>query len=93
MQKEIPYGKALVEIESGLWEHDNRVNKGIAEPYTYTDEHFRACLKVFMSAMLWKLWEGNGENVEIISDMAGKMGEDIKEMVNAYTGIDTYDLY
>jgi hypothetical protein len=93
MQKETPYGKVLIEIESGLWDHDHRVNEGVAEPYTYTNEHFRACLKVFMSALLWKLWEKNDNDIEKMVGLAGKMGEDIKELVNAYTGINTLDLY
>lgn len=93
MQKETPYGKVLIEIENGLWEHDNRVNDGIAHPYTYTDEHFRACLKIFMSGLLWKLWEKNDNDIERMVDLAGKMGEDLKELVGAYTGINTLDLY
>lgn len=93
MQKEIPYGKVLIEIENGLWEHDDRVNDGIAEPYTYTDEHFRACLKIFMSGLLWKLWETNDNDIEKMIGLAGKMGEDIKELVGAYTGINTHDLF
>lgn len=93
MQKETPYGDILIEIESGLWEHDHRVSEDVAGPHSYTDKQFRACLKIFMSALLWKLWEGSGGNVEIVADLAGKMGEDLRTMINAYTGIDTHDLY
>lgn len=31
MPKEIPYGDILIEIEKGLWEHDCRVDDGIAD--------------------------------------------------------------
>ena len=93
MQKETPYGKVLIEIESGLWEHDYRVDEGIAEPYIYTNEHFRACLKIFMSGLIWKLWETNDNDIEKMVGLAGKMGEDIKELVGAYTGINTHDLF
>jgi len=57
MKKETPYGEILMELEDGLWDHDNRVGEGLAEPYSYTNEQFRACLKIFMSALLWMLWD------------------------------------
>lgn len=92
--KETPYGDVLLEIEKGLWEHDARVSDGIAEPYSYSNEHFRACIKVFMSALLWKMWEHNkGVEVEKKADLAEKMGRTLRSVVFKFTGIDTHSLY
>lgn len=52
--KKNPYSKILIEIETGLWEHDVRIDNGIAPPYSYNDETFRACLKIFINAILGK---------------------------------------
>jgi len=97
MGRETPYGDALFELEQGISEHDCRVDEGIAKPYVYTKEHFRACLRIFMAALLWKMWEYNmpvnAENIEEKSDLAEKMGQALKEIVLEFTGIDTFELY
>lgn len=93
-QRQNPYAEILNEIENGLWEHDLRVDENIAAPYSYTHESFRACLKIFMSGMMWKLWE-NTEGMEI-PKRAGKaeeMGNEIRNMILKYTGIDSHELY
>ena len=91
--RENPYAPILKEIEMGLWEHDFRVDEG-AEPYTYDDEATRACLKIFMSAMLWKLWDNkDGKNIEDKVRLVEEMGNDIKNLIMKYTGIDTHKLY
>ena len=59
-QRQNPYAEVLEEIETGLLEHAVRVSDGIAEPYPYTDETFRACLQIFMSGIMWKMFE-NGQ--------------------------------
>lgn len=92
--KENPYGPAIIEIETGLWEHDIRVDEGIAPPYSYTDKQFRACLKLFMSAMQWKMWEyieKKSEKERLLA--AEKMGNDLRATVLEFTGIDTHKLY
>jgi len=42
-------------------------------------------------------WRGPGDskkgNIETVANLAGKMGEDLRALVNKYTGIDTHDLY
>jgi hypothetical protein len=89
-----PYAEVLIEIEKGLWGHDCRVDEGTAEPYFYDDATFRACLKVFMSGMLWKAWvhmEGKEQKQKEIG--AKMMGEAIRDMVFEYTGIDTRELH
>ena len=94
MSRENPYGDILVEIETGLWEHHNRVDEGIAEPYSYTDEQFKACFKIFMDAMMWKMWvHMEKESLEDKCHSASKLGEELREIILEFTGIDTYKLY
>lgn len=90
MPKENPYGDVLIEIEGGLIDHDIRVNDDIAEPYVYTDEQFRACLKIFMNSLLWKMWEYQEATGVVMSEKAGIA---IKDLVLEFTGIDTHKLY
>ncbi len=87
-----PYAKALIEIESGLWEHDARVEENIAKPYSYDDDTFRACLKIFMSATLWKLWEKPGTLKEKM-EKAEELGSAIRGVIYKFTKIDTHKLY
>ena len=89
-----PYAEILREIEEGLWEQDLRVNEGIAEPYEYTDEAFAACIKIFSSALMWKLWENKGERgLEEMENRAESLGTDIRRLVQEYCRIDTHELW
>ena len=89
-----PYAEALQEIEAGLWEHDVRVDDGIALPYSYDTETFRACLKIFMSSMLWKMWEFTEDRTfEEKAESAETLGRSISSLVYEHTGIDTLALY
>jgi len=89
-----PYKEALMELETGLWEHDNRVDEGIAKPYEYDSETFRACLKIFMSAALWKLWEyTENKTLSEKASFAESLGTDIRGIILRYTGIDSHELY
>ena len=93
-QRQNPYADVLNEIENGLWEHDLRVEEGIAAPYSYTHESFRACLKIFMSGMMWKLWENmEGTAVQKKAGKAEEMGNEMRNFILKYTGIDTHELY
>ena len=88
-----PYSEILIELEAGLWENDARVEEG-AEPYEYTDEDFRCCMKVFMGALMWKMWE----NYELspVEENIGKaeaMGNELRDIILKYTGIDSRKLY
>jgi len=88
-----PYAEVLKEIEAGLWDHDIRVEDNIARPYNYTDESFRACLKIFMSGLMWKLWENmEGQTLEERSSTAEEVGSEIRKFILKYTGIDTHKL-
>lgn len=82
----------LSEIESTLIEYELNV----ARPPQYTDEGFRAAIKIFMSAMLdkmWKLQENENIDIDARADMAEKLGNELRNMVRIYTNIDTHSLY
>ena len=94
MERETPYGDILIEIENGLWEHDCRVEEGIAGPCSCTDDHFRACLKIFMSGLMWKFWEHTeGKDIEDRAVEVEKLGNKLRVLVLEFTGIDTWELY
>ena len=92
-----PYADILRELETGLWEHDVRVDDGIAKPYSYDDETFRACLKIFMSAIMWKLWEHmektEGMDKDKRIERVKKIGKAIRKLIFENTGIDAHELY
>ena len=89
-----PYAQTLQELEAGLWEHDARVDDGIAPPYAYGDRTFRACIKIFASSAMWKLWEHtNGRPFEEKERMAEGFGEELRDLIIKYTGIDPHDLW
>lgn len=82
----------LSEIESTLIEYELNV----ARPPQYTNEGFRAAIKIFMSAMLdkmWKLQENENIDIDARADMAEKLGNEIRNIVRVYTNIDTHSLY
>jgi len=90
-----PYGDILLEIESGLWEHDYRVEEGIAESYEYTDPHFRACLKIFMEGFLCKILENmkDEKDNKKKADAVQKAGEALRKIILEFTGIDPHELH
>jgi hypothetical protein len=82
----------LSEIESALMEFEINV----AKPPQYTDEGFRASVRIFLSAMLdkmWKLQEDEGIDINTRADMAEKLGNELRNIVRVYTNIDTHNLY
>jgi hypothetical protein len=82
----------LSEIESALIEFEINV----AKPPEYTDEGFRASVKIFLSVMLdkmWKLQEDEGIDINTRADMAEKLGTEIRNIIRVYTNIDTHSLY
>ncbi len=89
-----PYTDVLQEIEMGLWEHDFRVDEGIAVPYHYDDKTFRAYIKIFMSGMVWKQWEFMlGKPQAEKEQFSEELGTAFRELVLKYTGIDPHELY
>ncbi len=88
-----PYSEALLEIEQALWEHDVRVDNGAA-PYQYDDETFRACLKIFMSALIWKLWTFmDKKSLTEKASNAENVGNILRNIILKFTGIDSHVLY
>jgi adenylate kinase len=82
----------LSEIESALIEFEINV----AKPPEYTDEGFRAAVKIFLSVMLdkmWKLQEDEEIDINTRADMAEKLGTEIRNIIRVYTNIDTHSLY
>jgi hypothetical protein len=82
----------LSEIESALMEFEINV----ARPPQYTNEGFRAAVKIFLSAMLdkmWKLQEDENIDINTRADMAEKLGNELRNIVRIYTNIDTHNLY
>lgn len=82
----------LTEIEDTLWEFE--ANAGMKPEYT--DEGFRAGIKIFMSVMLDKMYSlqtNESLSMEVRGNMAEKLGQDIRAMVKTYTDIDTLKLY
>lgn len=84
--------EVLYSIETALIEFEANV----AKPPQYTDDGFRAASKIFISAMLdkmWKLQEAEGMDINDRGEMAAKLGEEIRKLVRVYTNIDTHYLY
>ena len=83
----------LTEIENALWEFEyNRPN----ERPKYSAEGFRGAIKIFMSALLDKMYQYQDENslpLKWRTKMAEKAGKEIKKLVAEYTGINTHNLY
>jgi hypothetical protein len=82
----------LEEIEITLLEYE--ANIGIQPEFT--DEGFRAGIKIFSSVVLDRIWNLQ-ESEELSMDdrikMAESFGNKIREIVKTYTNIDTRQLY
>jgi len=82
----------LSEIEQTLWEFEAA---GGFKP-EYTTEGFRGAIKIFMSALLDKMWElqqDEAMDLETRASMAEKAGKEVRSFIKKYTGIDSCDLY
>jgi hypothetical protein len=82
----------LVEIEQSLWNFECMT----PDKPEYTDEAFRAACKIFMSALMDKMWTLQEKEDIDIDDriiMALKAGSQMRELVKTYTDIDTHKLY
>jgi hypothetical protein len=82
----------LVEIEETLWEFEVHSN---SQP-DYTTEGFRAATKIFMSALMDKIWNLQSNEDMDMEDrikMVEKAGNDVKNIIKIYTDIDTHELY
>jgi hypothetical protein len=91
-----PYGPAIKEIEQGLWDHDTLVDKGFAPHYEYSDDEFRAALKIFMSAIMARMFEHQENQGISLGDReieSFNVGSKISHLIEIYTGIETKKLY
>lgn len=82
----------LQSMEDVLWEWEF-LNSGAPN---YTDGGFRGAVKIFMSAMMdriWKLQENESIEFKDRVAMVEKCGDDIRNLIKTYTDIDTHSLY
>jgi len=83
----------LESMEDALWSYENYSPN---TPYGFSNESFRAAVKIFMAAMMDKIWalqEGEEMEMEDRAAMAEKCGKDVRDLVKTFTGIDTHKLY
>jgi len=65
------------------------------EAINFTDEGFRATIKIFSVAFfekMWKLQEKEDLDDDVREAMAKKCGEDLRNVIKTYTNIDTLKL-
>jgi hypothetical protein len=95
MSKE--YGKSispiLEEIADALWEIDARE---MAQPYEYSENAFRASLKIMMSVAMDRLWD-NQEKFETPKEdrllQAEKLGNDFRKLFKENLNVDTTKMW
>jgi len=84
---------SLLQIEDAIWSFEMFAEN---TPPQYTNEGFRAIMKLFMSAMMDKIWalqEGEGMEMEDRVAMVEKCGQEVRALVKTFTNIDTQKLY
>ena len=82
----------LVQMEETLWEFESR-NYGSPQ---FTQEGFRAAIKIFISVIMDKIWdlqENESMTMEDRMNMAEKCGKDFSKLIKIYTNIDSRKLY
>lgn len=82
----------LIEIETALIEFELSSN---TKP-EYSNEGFRAAIKIFMSAFMDKMFDlqkNEDLDMEDRINMAETAGKEIRNFIKVYTDIDTYELY
>lgn len=83
----------LEEIDNACWDFK------IAQPNTkpdFTTNGFRAAVSIFMFAMMDKSFENmkiKGLTQAEANLESVKLGQELRQMILQYTGIDTWDLY
>ena len=81
----------LEEIEGTLLEAE-----AFGDKPEYTQNGFRAAVKIFMSALMDKMWDVQEKEKLDMTDranMATKSGEEIRKLIKTYTDIDTFKFY
>ena len=82
----------LVSYESILWDFEANIG---GKP-NFTDAGFRASIKIFVAALMDKMNDlqvSEGISQPDAEKMAEKCGNDLRNFIRAYTGMDTYQLF
>lgn len=82
----------LVEIEGALFDF----NVSIGTRFGFTDDGFRAAIKIFMDVMLDKMWSlqcNEKIDMEDRCKMANKLGQELHKLIKIYTDVDTKKIY
>ncbi len=82
----------LNDMESALWEYEASNN---APPF-FPKEALRCATKIFMAALMeqvYHLQREEGMNIEDVSNMAQKLGEDLRSLIKTYANVDTMEFY
>lgn len=87
------FAPMLEHMEDTLWSYELYAPN---MPPHYSNESFRAIIKLFMSAMMdriWDLQEGEEMDIEDRVAMVERCGQELRKLVKVYTGIDSQELY
>lgn len=82
----------LTEVEETLWFYESKVG----DKPCYTEDGFRAACKIFISAVMDKMWELQERDeldIETRHEMSASCGEEFKRLIKVYTDIDTGKFY
>lgn len=82
----------LEQIENDLWMWE--ANEMVKPEYTH--EGFRASIKIFVSALMDKIWNLQENEKMDFADrikMVERASQDVSKIVKTYTNIDTKELY
>jgi len=82
----------LQKIEMALLKHQIEAQ----DILTFTDDGFRAAIKIFIDAALAKMWvmqENENLSMEDKCNMTQKFGEELRKLIKVYTNIETHELY
>ena len=89
MGKSEKLSQLLVEIEHIFLDY-------LGEKLNLSDDEFRACCRIFLDAMMDKMFdlqENEDMDIEDRMNMAQHCGEEIRRIVKSYTGVETHDMY
>lgn len=89
---DLEFTDLILQLEAKVLDHDNL--KGT--PPEYSMEEFRAITRIFMSAMMDKMYLADsnaGVVLETMQKNAHNCGTELRELIIKYTGIDTHDFY
>ena len=83
----------ILDLEGAIIEY-NSIADAIPQP-KFSDDTLRAATCIFMTVLMDKMWDlQEDENLDIEDrlNMARKAGQDIRQLIKTYTGIDSHDL-